>query len=246
MDLQNAGGFCRIKANPACSIKTWASRRLHKKVFYMQGRLDGAAILASATVCILMTLRSIVFGWKKFVLRVAYQNSVMVVVQKNFLDTSLSNGGVEDKTQRTKRLCARRHIQRDKQALFYFVGHEEGDRIFKEISASRSSSLGHALSDVSSLPCSNGVNMLEQKHHTRHSIHFTITRYAEEPLGCGVLLPMNPSSCIDALQLFVGARSGIQIRIKREAFDSWSLMELSVSESWQPYFGSRMLREFIR
>lgn len=30
--MQNAGGFCRIKANPACSIKTWASRRLHKKV----------------------------------------------------------------------------------------------------------------------------------------------------------------------------------------------------------------------
>ena len=48
--------------------------------------------------------------------------------------------------------------------------------------------------------------MLEQKAPYATRFIFTITRYAEEPLGCGVLLPMNPSSCIDALRLFVGAR----------------------------------------
>ena len=194
-------------------------------------------ILASATVCILMrTLRSIVFGWKKFVLRVAYQNSVMVVVQKNFLDRVLVKWRRwKSKTQRTNRLCARRHIQRDKQALFYCLSGmrrvtEFSKRLYGiEVLIARS-----CIERCVQFALFEWSQYARTKSTIRHSIHFHYNKVCRRALGMWCTVAYESFIMYRRLAALRRCTLRIQIRIKREAFDSWSLMELSVSESWQP------------
>ena len=128
------------------------------------------------------------FGWKKFVLGVAYQNSVMVVVQKNFLDRVLLKWRRwKTKTQRTKRLCARRHFQRDKQALFSCLSGmrrvtEFSKRLYGiEVLIARS-----CIERCVQFALFEWSQYARTKSTIRHSIHFHHNKVCRKALGMSI------------------------------------------------------------